>query len=135
MDRFRECIRRYRTGVAAAAVLLVSAASFLPGEIKAQLHMRGPFHAWGHVYAFALVLVALDLGARGTCQRWMAVGGTALLGFVIEFMQARQSWSAVEWADLACDGLGILAAMLILSLERSGMGEVPLQTSAQPPAL
>lgn len=114
-------------------MLLLLAASFLPGEVKVQLHMRGPFHAWGHVYAFAMVLLAFGPTLYRAGRRWLAAGGMVFLAFGIEFCQARQSWAAVEWADLLCDAVGTLAAVLILGLGAARAAEISLFAPADPP--
>lgn len=102
-------IRRFAPTLAAAAIAF---ASFLPGHVKHLIRSRGPLHDWYHLAAFAALSVLLCRTTNNP-SRWLTYAAWAfLLGCSIEVAEAAYRYAELEWADIVCDGVGVLLGLL-----------------------
>lgn len=95
----------------------------LPPSLPSKGGLFGlPADALVHVLLFGLLATAWDRGLERGPRRgarlvalWTAV---TLYGAAIEWLQPRLSGRTGEWADLAADGAGALAALLLVRSRR-----------------
>lgn len=100
---------RLRLALVAYAAAILAVAT-LPGG---SLETVAPDKAIHAVAYAALTLLALFAGIPPGCGVMGAVGASLVHGAVVEAVQSFLPWRRAEWADLAADGLGALAAAFL----------------------
>ena len=105
-------INQTRLAVTGFWLACVVAGSFLPLDWKSVLHTHGGLHLPLHFVVFAgtgWMVVSLS---RSLWRRALFCAALMALAFALEAMQKAIYPIHFEWADLATDTAGILAALL-----------------------
>ncbi len=97
-------------------IVAVVVLSLMPLKFKLLLGTTGPWHSWGHYFAFLItILIAASHIRQRTRQLWIGAL-TFLFASVMEGSEVIVYHNAFEWHDVLIDGLGILTGLVLLRL-------------------
>jgi VanZ family protein len=111
----------------AILLILVLVAALMPavwlwpdrGKIVSWL---GEFDKWAHAIMFALLAVWFA-GQYRPRSYWRIALGLVMFGLLIELCQRLVAYRSAEWLDVAADGVGIIAGLLVAAAGLGGWSQ------------
>ncbi len=111
----------------AVLLILVLVAALMPavwlwpdrGKIVSWL---GEFDKWAHAIVFALLAVWFA-GQYRPRSYWRIALGLVMFGLLIELCQRMVAYRSAEWLDVAADGAGIIAGLLVAAAGLGGWSQ------------
>ncbi len=108
-------------------LILVLVAALMPavwlwpdrGKIVSWL---GEFDKWAHAIVFALLAVWFA-GQYRPRSYWRIALGLVMFGLLIELCQRMVAYRSAEWLDVAADGAGIIAGLLVAAAGLGGWSQ------------
>jgi hypothetical protein len=95
-------------------LILITALSLAPVEVKDRLGTTGALHTYGHVVVFLITTVLACLGTADTWTRFARAGAIAVFAMLCEWMEfAVYGNFYFEWRDVRVDWIGIALGLAI----------------------
>lgn len=82
----------------------------------------GEFDKWAHAIMFALLAVWFA-GQYRPRSYWRIALGLVMFGLLIELCQRMVAYRSAEWLDVAADGVGIIAGLLVAAAGLGGWSQ------------